>query len=93
MEFSVQAPNQVTILRKIRGNSPESFLGIRGNSQESFTGKSSENVDSYSEEFLVTRISKESVTGNNSREIPWKFFKESHYDWRIWGNSSLLFLV
>ena len=34
---------QVTILRKIRGNS-----------QEYFTGKSGENVGSYSEEFLVT---------------------------------------
>ena len=34
---------QVTILRKIRGNS-----------QESFTGKSGENVDSFSQEFLVT---------------------------------------
>ena len=45
---------QVTILRKIRGNSQESFLGIRGNSQESFTGKSSENLDSFSQEFLVT---------------------------------------
>ena len=45
---------QVTILRKIRGNSQESFLGIRGNSQESFTGKSGENVDSFSQEFLVT---------------------------------------
>ena len=46
--------SQVTILRKIRGNSQESFLGIRGNSQESFTGKSGENVDSFSQEFLVT---------------------------------------
>ena len=45
---------QVTILRKIRGNSQESFLEIRGNSQESFTGKSGENVDSFSHEFLVT---------------------------------------
>ena len=34
---------QVTILRKIRGNS-----------QESFTGKSGENVDSFSQDFLVT---------------------------------------
>ena len=34
--------------------SQESFLGIRGNSQESFTEKSSENVDSFSHEFLVT---------------------------------------
>ena len=34
---------QVTILRKIRGNS-----------QESSTGKSGENVDSFSQEFLVT---------------------------------------
>ena len=34
---------QVTILRKIRGNS-----------KEYFTGKSGENVGSYSEEFLVT---------------------------------------
>jgi len=32
----------------------ESFLGIRGNSQESFTGKSGENVDSFSQEFLIT---------------------------------------
>ena len=46
--------SQVTILRKIHGNSQESFLGIRRNSQESFTGNFSENVDSYSEEFLVT---------------------------------------
>ena len=46
--------DQVTILRKIRGNSQESFLGIRGNSQESFRGKSGENVDSFSQEFLVT---------------------------------------
>jgi len=46
--------SQVTILRKIRGNSQEYFLGIRGNSQDSFTGKSGENVDSFSQEFLVT---------------------------------------
>ena len=36
-------PSQVTILRKIRGNS-----------QESFTGKSGENVDSFSQEYIVT---------------------------------------
>ena len=29
---------------------------------------------------------------HDSREIPWKFFKESHHGWRIWGNSSLLLL-
>ena len=45
---------QVTILRKIRGNSQQPFLVIRGNSQESSTGKSGENVDSFSQEFLVT---------------------------------------
>ena len=38
------------------------------------------------------RISKESVTGNDSLEIPRKFLKESHHCWRIWGNSSLLLL-
>ena len=43
--------SQVTILRKIRGNS-----------QESFTGKSGKSVDSYSEEFLVTRSEKFLVT-------------------------------
>ena len=31
----------------------------------------------------------ESVTGNDSREIPWKFLKQI---WRIWWNSSLLLL-
>jgi len=36
--------------------------------------------------------SEESVTGNNSREIPRKFFKESDHIWRISGNSSLLLL-
>jgi len=41
--------SQVTILRKIRGNSQKSFLGIRENSQESFTGKSGENVDRISD--------------------------------------------
>ena len=35
---------------------------IRGNSQESFTGKSGKSVDSYSEEFLVTRSEKFLVT-------------------------------
>ena len=73
MKFSVLAPNLVTILRKIRGNSPESCLGIRRNSQESFTGKSRENVDSYSEEILVTRISKEMILekflGNSSKKV------------------------
>ena len=39
-----------------------------------------------------SRISEESVTGNDSREIPWKFLKESHHGWRICGNSSLLLL-
>ena len=37
-----------------------------------------------------SRISEESVTGNDSWEIPRKFFKKSHHGWRIWGNSSLL---
>jgi len=37
-----------------------------------------------------SRIYEESVTGNDSREIPRKFLKESHHGWRIWGNSSLL---
>ena len=40
--------SQVTILRKIRGNSQESFLGIRRNSQDYLTAHSSENVDSFS---------------------------------------------
>ncbi len=40
----------------------------------------------------IHRLSEESVTGNDSREIPRKFFKESHHGWRIWGNSSLLLL-
>jgi len=62
-------------LRKIHGNSKESFLGIRGNSQESFSGNSGENVDSYSEEFLVTHseviritLSKEFLV-TNAREF------------------------
>ena len=57
LEADISSANeiaQVTILRKIRGNSQESFLVIRGNSQESSTGKSGENVDSFSQEFLVT---------------------------------------
>jgi len=33
-----------------------------------------------------------SVTGNDSRETPRKFFKTSHHGWRIWGNSLLLLL-
>ena len=32
------------------------------------------------------RISEESFTGNDSREVPRKFVKESHHIWRIWGN-------
>ena len=71
----ISVPFQVTILRKILGNSQESFLGIRGNSQESFTGKSGENVDSFSQEFLVTiseeilvTLSKEFLV-TNSREF------------------------
>ena len=59
--------SQVTILRKIHGNSQESFLGIRENSQESFSGNSGKNVDSYSEEFLVTLSKKFLVT--NSRKF------------------------
>ena len=59
--------SQVTILRKIHGNSLESFLGIRENSQESFSGNSGKNVDSYSEEFLVTLSKKFLVT--NSRKF------------------------
>ena len=62
---------QVTIFRKIRGNSQESFQGISGNSP----GKSGENVDSYSAEFLVTHsediiitLSKEFIV-TNSREF------------------------
>ena len=54
---------QVTILRKIRGNSQESFLGNSG-----------ENVDSYSKEFLVTHseeilitLSKEFLLTNSSK--------------------------
>ena len=47
---------QVTILPKIRGNS-----------QESFTVKSCENVDSFSQEFLVTHSEEFLVT--NSEEI------------------------
>ena len=39
---------------------------------------------------IFSRISEESVTGNDSREILPKFFKEYHNGWRIWGNSSLL---
>ena len=58
---------QVTKVRKIRGNSQESFLGIRGNSQEFFTGKSGENVDRYSGEIPVTN-SEEFDTGI-SREL------------------------
>ena len=42
-EWFFYDPTQVTILRKIRRNS-----------QESFTGKSGENAYSYSEEFLAT---------------------------------------
>jgi len=44
---------------------------IRGNSQKFFTGKSGENIDSYSEEFLVTHseeilitLSKEFLVAN-----------------------------
>ena len=37
-----------------------------------------------------SRISEESVTGNDCREIPRKFVKKSHHIWRIWGNFSLL---
>jgi len=48
-------------------------------------------LGSNSGEFLEN--CEESVTGNDSREIPWKFFKESHHGWRIWGNSSLGVLV
>jgi len=36
-------------------------MGICGNSKEYFTGKSGENVDSYSEEFLVTHSE---ISGN-----------------------------
>ena len=54
INVKIQVDSQVTILRKIRGNSQESFLGIRGYSQEPFTGKSGENVDSFPQEFLVT---------------------------------------
>jgi len=66
--------SQVTILRKIRGNSRESFLGIRGNSQESFTGKSGENVDRYSGEFPVTHS--EEFDSGISRELVLGFSPE-----------------
>ena len=66
--------SQVTKVRKIRGNSQESFLGIRGNSQEFFTGKSGENVDRYSGEIPVTN-SEEFDTGI-SRELVQGFSPE-----------------
>jgi len=53
-------------LRKILGNSQESFLGIRGNFQESFTGKSGENVDRK----FVAKRSSEAIPGNFPGTIP-----------------------
>ena len=55
----------VTILRKIRVNS-----------QESFTGKSSENVDSNSKEFLVT-LSKEFLVTNSREFLDTKFCRKT----------------
>ena len=94
----MQNATQVTILRKICGNSQESFLGICGNSQESFTGKSGENVDSFSQEFLVTHsqeilvtLSKEFLVTNsreflvtNSSEKPEKICNEKVFRTNSW---------
>jgi len=80
-------------LRKIRGNSQESFLEIRGNSQESFTGKSGENVDSFSQEFLVTHSEEPgprnfSIPGNFLEPIPKIFSRVPREYLEIFTNKS-----
>jgi len=71
--------------------SPKNFSGISRNWVSKLW--SHKNLSSWGPilgNFL--NISKELVTENDSWEIPRKFFKESHHDWRIWGNSSLWLL-
>ena len=71
-------------LRNFRRNSEE-FCGekLRRISRNCDLTKISHLGDQFWE---ISRISEESVTGNDSREVPRKLFKESDHSWRIWGN-------
>jgi len=80
-------PFQVTILRKIRGNSQESFLGIRGNSQESCTGKSGENVEIKKKKKTEKKFSKfymRTIIEENLRDTYWRKTELENYVMKSW---------
>ena len=76
------------ILRNFLETLVWSFQEFLETKSQKYDRQKSLKLGSNSREFLGNF--QESFTRNCSREIPRKFLKASHKNWRTWGNSSLL---